>query len=65
MQVPLRRDKLWHCESQAAPWNTGDSQPLHLPHTTEHQHHHREKLFIFMQNTDPALRKQRQKAVSA
>lgn len=54
-----------NCGSQAAPGNMGDPQPLHLPYTTEHRHHHSEQLFIFMQNTNPALRKQWQKAVSA
>lgn len=54
-----------NCGSQAAPWNMGDPQPLHLPSTIDHWHHHSEKLCIFMQNTNPALRKQWQKAVSA
>lgn len=64
MQVHLRRGKLWNGESQTAPQNMDDSQPLHLPYTTAGKHHRSEKLVVFMHNTDIALRKRWQKTIS-
>lgn len=65
MQVHVRRDKLWPCESQAAPWDTVIHSLCTFPSPQNTSITTVKKLFIFMQNTDPALRKQWQKAVSA
>lgn len=66
---PQERQTVKSCEkangeSQTAPQNMDDSQPLHLPYTTAGKHHRSEKLVVFMHNTDIALRKRWQKTIS-